>query len=230
MTENQYSTLLNYTRTLPIPAAHWEGQQLRNAAIYVHYCRRAAIEPFVVRLADSEHDHERFVKCLNRAKAIKGDGEEWTLVYVGIAAALESGRLPGDRFDHEFALCGYFRQAPALESLFLVLQGAFDWTTRCSNPEICVPRKLNIVFEHGRNEFLEWCSKHVRCGWNERPDFPRTRAECGRLLRSDERCLIKLWSPLLNVQQNRVGNDLCEWLTKERRQFRQRHMTRLESM
>lgn len=222
-----YANLLDFEKTLSMPEAHRTGQSVRNSVIYAHYCRTRTLEPILLRLADTVQDRHQFMDSLHRAKTISGDGDEWTLIYVGLAAALESGRTPSTRFDHEFNLTRYFRQAPALESLFLLLRKSFGWTTRCSNGHSVARRnELNIRFDHGRSEFLNWCESHVRCSWVERPDYPRTRKECAALLGTDETALIKAWNPLLNVVKNRTNNAFCVWLTKEREQFHREHWPR----
>jgi hypothetical protein len=223
-TAMRYANLLSFENTLPMPEAHRQGQQLKHPTIYVHFCRRSAIEPLLLGWAKSGYSREGLLRSLDSSTTISGGADRWTLVYLGIAAALESGRTPGKRLNHEFALKGFFRQAPALEALFLVIRSHFEWKTRCGNRQIRRPSKLNIKFEHGHEDFLIWCAENVRCAYHERPDFPRTRLECGTLLRQDERRLITEWKPLLNVDQNRTDNDVCEWLSREREQFRRQHM------
>jgi hypothetical protein len=221
----RYADLLDFDKTLPMPEAHLHRHSVRNSLVYVHYCRTRAIEPVLRPIAEELPNRDRFIASLRRAKTISGDTDEWTLIYIGIAAALDTGRKPATRLDHEYGLIRYLRQAPALESLFLVLRNSFVWTTRCSNAQrVSHLSKLNIVVENGRSEFLEWCGKHVRCTWVERPEFPRTKAECGALLRADEQRLIVAWNPLLNVLENKMDNDFCGWLTSEREQFRRSHL------
>lgn len=202
--EARYADLLKFENSLRMDEAHRQRRRARQSAIYAHFCRRGAIEPLLLAATGGAVDRETIVGRLNSTATIYGGSEPWIIVYVGLATAFESGRTPADRFNHEFGLTRYLRQAPALEALFLVTRSAFEWTTTCRNPGVQHASSLDIVLASGREEFLNWCAANVRCAWVERHDLPRTRIECGALLRTDETRLIQAWRPLLNVVANQA--------------------------
>ena len=204
-----------------LPEAHWRGKSCETSAMYAHYIRTQALRPFILALANSEYSRERLLACLKSASTLDCAGELWTLGYLGKAGALSySGRKPADRFRHQFDLAGYFRQAPALESLFLVLRAGFQWKTKCGNPVVLPLSKLDISFDVGRTEFFNWCASNVKCAVHERPELTKDRAGSA-VLEYDEAALCRELTPLFNVQKN--GNDFCGWLTAERDRFRRSH-------
>jgi len=207
--------------SIPVARSFPTIQKLRDISDVRPLVSNAALQPFVLALANSEYPPERLLACLESARTLRWSGELWTSIYFGMAGAYtDSGRTPADRCEHEFGLVGYFRQAPALEGLFLVLRPSFQWTTKCSNSDVPQLYKLNIAFDRGRAEFLNWCASNVRCAMHERPQLTKDRA--GRaVLEGDEAALCRELAPLLNVRKNK--NDFRSWLTAERARFRLSH-------
>jgi hypothetical protein len=111
-------------------------------------------------------------------------------------------------------LAGYFQQAPALEAIASVNYKSEGWTpigTLMNNG------KTRIDFSpEEETAFLAWCGRNVRYGWVPIEVDPILAKQ---KLSQDERRLIEIHRPLLNVKHCRNG--FVPFLTEARKGFRE---------
>lgn len=145
--QNQYPELTQFKSTVALDEADRQRTSCRKSAVYVHYCRQAAIEPYVISAVGA-------TSCLEQAYSIKDkDDNRWTCVYVGEVSISRSGRCAATRFYYEFGGGGYLRQAPALELLCSLLYRLRRWTPYHTNHgrSLSLAPLLNV--EGGTNTF-----------------------------------------------------------------------------
>jgi hypothetical protein len=209
---DEYATLRRYDGTLPMSEASELGRQCRTSAVYVHYCNRQELEPYVIAAAENQRLDWLRQQCLDVAHHLSKGTERWICVYVGEAAVSLRGRTAAKRFRHEFGLAGYFQQAPALDALCSILYKERKWTPVC---KVSTGGKIRTYLRpEDKREFLNWCARYVRCAWLP---IDCDTSDAKRKVRGAEVALIFDLKPLLNVKESR--NPFARFVTTARQRF-----------
>jgi hypothetical protein len=178
-----------FDSTITMEEADRRRRSCQASAVYVHYCRRAAIEPYVISAGAAR-------SCLEQAHSFSA-AEWWTCVYVGEVAISAAGRVAATRFYYEFAGGGHLKQASALESLCSLLYRGNKWTPYHTNSGGSLSTLRIYLLPHHREEFLAWRRQNVRVAWRE---FPDSLDSAKQRVRFAEAHLISGLAPLLNIR------------------------------
>ena len=215
---DEYEDLFQYARTVSFNDAGLKGRRCMTSAVYAHYCNRSALAPFILSLgsrssAAARMDAQECAQCLSLAHNFINGAQTWVCVYVGEVAISPKGRTAAKRFRHEFELCGYCQQAPALEALCAVMYESRRWKPAHKRSE---EGELRTYLQTGdKADFLKWCEENVRCAWKTvdvHVDIAKHKVS------ADECALIQELKPLLNVK--RSMNPFAPVVSEARRRFR----------
>lgn len=208
----EYGALFRSDSTYAFGEDAWKT--CRTAAMYAVFGRRVAVEPHVVAaVAGRRSDPWVRSECLDTAYHLEESRERWTCLYIGeVATNPRTRRSARDRFRHEFALAGYFQQAPVLSALCALLYRSQGWRP-ISTPMGATKTRTQFASED-KAAFLAWCKQNLRYAW---VPVAVDVSEAKEKVRADEEVLIARPRPVLNVRH--TLNPFGPFVTEARRQF-----------